>query len=54
MQKILCENIEFLRGAASAAPSAETIHLLLERLSANGRANMTCTADPGATTFMRA
>jgi hypothetical protein len=54
MLKTLCDNFESLRGAASAAQSAETIHLILEHLSSNGRAKMARAADAGVTTFTRA
>jgi glucose-6-phosphate isomerase len=39
--------------AIGAAQSAETIHLVLEHLSSNGRAKLARAADPGATTFTR-
>jgi glucose-6-phosphate isomerase len=40
--------------AIGAIQSAETIHLILEHLSSNGRARITRAADPGDTTFTRA
>jgi len=39
--------------AIGAAQSAETIHLILEHLSSNGRAKLARVTDPGATTFTR-
>jgi hypothetical protein len=41
-----------IAAAIGAAQSAETIHLILEHLSSNGRAKMTRAADAGATTFL--
>jgi glucose-6-phosphate isomerase len=40
--------------AIGVAHSAETIHIIPEHLSSNGRAKMTRGADAGATTFLRA
>jgi glucose-6-phosphate isomerase len=40
--------------AIGAAQSAEAIHLILEHLASNGRAQIKRSADPGATTFTRA
>jgi glucose-6-phosphate isomerase len=37
--------------AIGASQSAETIHLILDPLSSNGRAKMSPAADPGASTF---
>jgi len=42
-----------IAAASGAVDSAETIYLILEHLSSNGRAKMTGNADPGATTFTR-
>jgi glucose-6-phosphate isomerase len=43
-----------IAAAAGAAQSAESIYLILEHLSSNGRAGMARASDPGATTFTRA
>src|SRR5579864_2040123 len=40
--------------AAGAAESAESVHLILEHLAANGRAKVASAPDPGNTTFVRA
>src|SRR4029077_13356513 len=40
--------------AAGAPDQAETIYLLLEHLSANGRARVANASEPGRTTYVRA
>jgi len=42
-----------IANAIGAAESTESVHLILEHLSANGRAKMTAAADPGDATFAR-
>jgi glucose-6-phosphate isomerase len=42
-----------IAAAIGAAQSAESIHLILEHLASNGRAQIKRSADPGATTFTR-
>ncbi|MBZ5659191.1 MAG: glucose-6-phosphate isomerase [Acidobacteriia bacterium] len=42
-----------IAAAVGAAASAESVYLLLEHLSSNGRARMARAADPGNTTFTR-
>ena len=42
-----------IAAASGAVDSAETIYLILEHLSSNGRAKMAGNADPGAATFTR-
>jgi len=42
-----------LAAAIGAAESAESVYLILEHLSANGRAKLTPAADPGDATFVR-
>jgi glucose-6-phosphate isomerase len=44
---------EEIAKAIGAADATETIYLLLEHAAANGRARMTGTGDPGATTFLQ-
>jgi glucose-6-phosphate isomerase len=48
------QTAEQVADAASASESPETVFLLLEHLSANGRARATLADDPGQTTFVRA
>jgi glucose-6-phosphate isomerase len=48
------QTAEQIAAATGAAESAETVFLLLEHLSANGRARATGADDPGQTTFVRA
>ena len=43
-----------IAAAIGAADSAESVYLILEHLSANGRAKLTPAADPGDATFTRA
>jgi glucose-6-phosphate isomerase len=40
-----------IAAAIGAAPSEESVYLILEHLTANGRAKMTRSADPGDATF---
>jgi glucose-6-phosphate isomerase len=42
-----------IAAAIGAAESAESVYLILEHLSANGRAKLAAAADPGETTFTR-
>src|SRR5262249_56809239 len=42
-----------IAAAAGAADAAETVYLLLEHLSANGRARSASPGDAGATTFVK-
>ena len=42
-----------IAAAVGAPESAETVYLILEHLSANGRAKLTPAADPGDVTFVR-
>ena len=47
------QTTERIAAAIGAAPSEESVYLILEHLAANGRAKMTRSADPGDTTFTR-